>query len=340
MSIEDSLPLPKSSLFREPLLRTLAEQTHLTPGVVVPVAVVVAEVLQRAQIDVGNLPAGWLPWHPRFGICNRIYWMAQTLKSEGSITRRRKEGWALTEKGVVLAALLCPPKAPEASQAVSEAPRKNATAQWLDEHLKPTAGGRSQLMTMLDASLRRHMPVSSRAGLIEDHINTFVMRVIHRDAFAKHLVDGAALPYSKVVSYCVNSGRTDARDMGTNPVCRELYGARTDRERLLGVSTVAERVHRQDTDGNIVASTTCDVEEASEFEDVWNRVEQIFRRRRSHVWERYTSVLALRVQGLSVDEIAKREGATRNSTAAVLADVRRVMRASAAAGELDAVLTV
>lgn len=225
----------------------------------------------------------------------------------------------------------------------------NETSVWFDKHLTPPKGkAESDLMRMMKGAITKRLPVSARADLVEDHVHTYIMRAIRRNSYATVLRDGGCLPYSKVVSYCLNSGRTDARDMGTNPVCREMYGARTERERVNGVRVTddSDTPHtlegRQcfDGDGNLVIPDMTDmtVKTGLDFERVWGRVQEIVNSRLTH-GEQYIQVLVHRANGLNLQEIAETEGITRNRAATMLSTARRCLREDFRSKELSALLS-
>jgi hypothetical protein len=319
-----SNPLPSSAIFQKPLLTVLGTRTELDPSRGVPTTEAIEAVLVMTGIDKDHLPAGWVRWDPRGpGIYNRVMWAAKLFREKKKWMWSPHRGlWALTETGVEAARPLCQLKKPKR-------PEGNVTAQWFAQHLTPQRGqNKSPLMSQMEAALRRHLPISYRADLIEDHINTYIMRAIRRDAFAKHLQEGK-LTYGKVVSYCVNSGRTDARNMGTDPLCRELYGARTERERRGDVVLVDEQanLHGMGRDGTFVDEESLVAPNPEvEFEDVWARIQTLVHERMPKAGDRYTHILAMRARGLSLDEIAQAEGVSRNRAAAMLAGVRRCLR--------------
>jgi hypothetical protein len=243
--------------------------------------------------------------------------------------------WNITQKGREHAGLVSGPKAKKAPA--------NATAKWLDQQLKFKKGEpERQLHRKMRITLSKRLPVSANTDQVEDHIQNFLLRMIRRDAFAKHLESGRCLPYSKVVAYCVNSGRTDARDMGKEPVCREMFGARTEKERRLRAADTADPAFGEptagewDTDGNIVPPNDIPMteEEAGDFDALWSRIETIVYDRKPQAWERYTGLLAMKAQGYTIREIAEHEGVSRNRAASMLAEARRHVRDGRADGDM------
>jgi len=61
------------------------------------------------------------------------------------------------------------------------------------------------------------------------------VRLISRDSFAERVLLGEHITVSQVLLYASRSAFNDARGSGTEPVCRELYYARTETERKNGI---------------------------------------------------------------------------------------------------------
>lgn len=333
-------PLPQPRTFAEPLLRAMGKLTGHTLEPVTRQAAIDA-TLTEAGYDPAKLPRGWLDpsSNSQPKINESLRWVARSISTLVMFPARGL--WALTPLGLEKAAqyngVTVAPAALEPRVEVKPT-GPNATAKWLDQHLRPAKGGRdSELMGMMRGALLRHMPVSASRGLIEDHIQNFMVRVIHRDSFATALAAGEAIPYSKVASYCVNSGRTDARDMGTEPVCREFMGARTDKERQ--APAVGEEYFPfmddgdsmkgvLDTDGNIVVKADSDPGDSLDFDVIWKQIEAVVQERKPGAWERYSNLLMMKAQGLSTQEIADKEGVSRHRAAKMLATVRQFVRES------------
>lgn len=321
------LPLPSTTVFHDHLLVTMSQRTGQNPAKGVSPTEAIEEVLAKAGYDQKNLPAGWSKWESNGkGLYTRVLWTAKVLRVKGWMLKGNESPekglWYITPAGITAAEPLLPPPP------VEEEFKRNTTAEWFNQHLTPGRGhAEAPLLSQMKAALRRHLPVSHRAGMVEDHVHTYIERAIRRDAFARHLQEGK-LTYGQVTAYCVNSGRSDARNMGTDPVCRELLGARTEQERRKGRSLVDEDATiPMDTDGNpIFPESASEHSSDAEFQGVWKRIEMRVMERKPKAGERYANLLLLKVQGLSLDEIAKAEGVSRNRAASMLADVRKMLR--------------
>lgn len=336
---------PRAQVLKQPLLIVLGQLSGFTPFTPVAPTLCIDGVARFLGLDPDNLPFD----NPKSksnegqgGGFRRQVVMASWLmkRCKTPLVLANPQGWALTEVGVGHArkaeeATRAPqspqvafvevetaPDTPETQETISG---PNLTAQWFERHLAPEGGEvQSLLWRMMFAGLSRRLRVSVRAGFIEDHLNSFVVRAIRRDSFARMLEGGEDIPYSKVVAYCVNSGRTDVRDMGTNPVCRELYGAQTERECGNSPPPAPKSL---DTDGNILPPEEVSEGLNREFDTIWNRIEETFESRKPKYRERYTTVLAMRAKGYSVREIGEHLGLSRNRTSILIREARAILTA-------------
>jgi hypothetical protein len=346
-------PVPQPRTLHQPILKVMGVLSGHTAGKALGQYLVLNALLVEIGVDPNHQPEGWGDKCP-----NGQGKMFEALRAAVTAMRKRtdplldqpaRSQWSLTEEGEAQARTLnrMPPSVAVVPQ---EAPKAkpvrtgpNLTSKWLSKHLTPPRGHHeSQLYAMMRSALTKRLPVSANASMIEDHIQNFMLRAIRRDAFAKVLADGCDLPYSKVVAYSVNSGRTDARDMGTEPVCRELYGARTAKERR--EMTTEERTGPvpsatvvYDTDENFVPpENTTTIDDGTDFDRLWNQIENAVEDKKPQAWERYAGILAMKAKGFTTQEIADAEGVGRNRAASMLAEARRCVRESLLPQALDA----
>lgn len=354
-------PLPRPKIFHEPLIKVLGILSNHTAHDKVIHDKVIHDVMVEIGVDPANLPLGWRERgsNRQVKALDRVRWAVKSMRvaKVPLIEQLGRGKWALTEAGEIVARKLngvapLPPKSgphqsgPEkplsASKPQTKATDPNTTGKWLGKHLTPPKGQQvSDLYRMMRAALCKRLPVSANTHQVEDHIQNFMVRMIRRDAFAKILEDGGKVLYSKVVAYCVNSGRTDARDMGTEPVCREMFGARTEKERRERRETVPQFGEEQavvwDTDGNFVPQDEIDfIDDSSiDFDRVWDQIVNVIHDHKPQAYKRYAGILAMRAQGYSTKEISQKEGVSRNRAASMLAEARRCVRDSYARGHLD-----
>jgi hypothetical protein len=133
--------------------------------------------------------------------------------------------------------------------------KPNKTSVWLQEHLK--GGTNSKLWKVLEQSLKYKCGMSMRVSQIEDHIQAFFEKLVRRDSLKEKIENNLPIYYKQLAVYAVNSAKNDMRDNGSNPVCRELHGARTDTEMKGGkassfhASGMISAVKRKDEDDKV-----------------------------------------------------------------------------------------
>lgn len=213
-------------------------------------------------------------------------------------------------------------------------PPKSLTLKFLNEIFdEPT---RKKLLT----SLGFKMEVSRETGQLEDHLHTAIVRWLERKAFDKRITLGNAPKFSSLKNFTTNSAYTDARTWGRDPVCRTLFGAKTQTDFKLegeGRST-ADYQHpspssicvEKNDDGKIVNTTIIDssvAHQQTDFEQVWQRLEKIFEKKFGGNGERNLRIMCdFGVEGYSVKEIAKRCSLEDDDVTQILSEVRRHMR--------------
>ena len=348
-------PLPRPKIFHEPLLKVLGRLSgHRVKAI--RQSKVIHDVMVEIGIDPDHLPLGWQERgsNRQVKALDRVRWAVKSMRGAKVplVMQPQKGFWSLTEAGVPAAcerngvpapakALTeAPPRAPDPQ--VSDPPpgAPNETSTWLATHL--AAGTRSDLYRMMRAALSRRLPVSACASLIDDHVQNFLLRAVRRNAFRKLLADGGKVPYSKVVAYCMNSGRTDVRDQGTDPISREMLGARTERERTMVKKDEileASKPMFLDVDGNMFlrdeAPQPINRIDEEDFRVLWSQIEGVFQKKKPRAWARYAGLIAMKTRGLTVKEIARSEGVSRNRASVMLAEARRCVRKSYHSGDLE-----
>ena len=252
-----------------------------------------------------------------------------------------RQQWGLTELGIRRARKLRPPEDTTKT-------KLNVTARWLAEHLKPSLGEpNSALMKTVLHAVSRRCRISTEMNIVNDHVQECFLRLIRRDSLRKHLESGRKVTYTHIASYAVNSAFTDIRDAGTEPVTREMLGARTEKERRdlaaflklkeeedegtrVGVLSkgiqigesgdLVEVLDNRPMVSDILADRMC-------FEKVWHRLEKVMQVEKPHAWARYAGILRMQIlEGLSVKEIATVEKVSPHRAATMLQEARRAVR--------------
>jgi len=352
------VPLPRPRLFRDPILQILGRITSYQANAPVSHNRVSRLVMAEIGYDPDNLPVGWRERGVNQQIrgLDQIRVAARSLRADQvpTVVQPQRGLWALTPAGVVAACALDgvsepPQEARDTSKPQSPNQPPNETSRWLEEHL---AGGvTSELYLKMYSYMAKRLPVSACSGQIDDHIQTFLLRFINRNGLRKILQKGDMVPYSKVCSWAVNSGRSDARDYGSEPVCRTLYHARTERERLdadaddvVDPNVGLGGPHILDSDKNIVTPINMmpdyDMNENLDFKSLWTKIEAIVHKEKPGAWERYAGILAMKTRGFTTHEIAEAEGVSRNRAAGMLAEARRCVRVGYDRGDLEGLVAL
>jgi hypothetical protein len=209
---------------------------------------------------------------------------------------------------------------------------RNATSEFLDKRLRDSHGS---FMATLRNAVAKKLPVSHAVGIVDDHIQNCFMRLIARDSLRDRLTAGYKVTDQQIALFAVRAGFTDIRDSGTDPVCREMYGARTEREREKGV--VFAPIHDARvvwaTEGDEHPGTWMDIADNSEnqedavaFAQVCGRLEDTIRKYKPTVADRYIGILRSKATGGTINSIADGEGVSSCRASAMMAEVRRVLR--------------
>ena len=350
-----SPPIPKYSSFTEPVVRVLGRRTQFQPNVVVKLDDALrAEVLTEAGFDPDNLPDHWVATRKSktpAGIDTNILNAYRFLHHH---THQGRDGqawgvkagrgkWGLTELGVAEARRLTG-KTRRAKPRTSKA---NATSLWLTKHLTPEPGSaESKLMRLMKAAVAKKCPVSASMDQVEDHVQQCFLRLIRRDSLRKRLEDGCNITYTHIATYAVRSAYTDVRDAGTEPLCREMFGARTEKERrdkaeaakkkeqpmavFARTENVVINAQRELVDVTDPSASVAEVlAERVSFEKMWGRLQDAMKVAKPHAYGRYIGILKMQIlEGCSVKEIAEVEGVSPYRAQTMLQEARRAVRSA------------
>lgn len=345
-SSEVSLPLskkpPTPKEFFPFLLRVLGKAVNFKTGVYVDGASITINVIKMMGYNPDTLEAHGDPtdgWRYEEGVNSGSYgfrfrvryaFKGGWYKCAHPLTARGKRGqWGLTEAGVEEARRLC------------ALPTRNMTALFLENRIKKTGGLNGTLYNLLRSSVTAKLPLSAASGIVEDHVQNCLTRLISRDSLRTRILAGKNIPDSLLATYAVRAGFTDIRDMGTNPVTREMFGARTERERAKGI-TISETI----TDPRVIWGKDSDsrseiidvaadpssfgsIQNLIEWEDFQKcmaDIEEVIRERKPRAGDRYMEVLRMKFSGFTVPEIAAEEGVTPFRAASIIAEARRCLK--------------
>lgn len=339
---------PTQSAFRDPLLLALGRATRFKPHTHMPLWVVTPYTLKLYGYDPNDPPFPRKGRKPE-GLDRKIQVLCLYLKREDKwdrrktpLTERGERGqWALTEAGVEQALRLESPK--------HRRNPTNLTARWLGDELHhPDGMERSPLYLSMARAIASKCSVSAATQQVDDHISGCIAKLIHRDSLRNRIMLGRSLSHSHICTYAVRSAWTDARDNATNPVCRELHGARTETERAKmeetkssGPRVLDPRVTFSTEDGvtqllDIAADDSDDVVDNLHFESLWGRVLDTIRVGKPKSYDRYIEVLKIKLQGGNSTDIAMAMGVSASRATSMMAEARRVLQDARSAGKFEA----
>lgn len=360
MSAGSLAVIPSNRIFRKQFFLSLGQLAGFQPLVFVDHDLIIPMVIQVLGFDplkleqYGDPALGWR----RKGIktpegfdrrVGRCFLQGFQNRQEAQTVKGPRRGlWGLTELGATLAlsleqdALATPPKPPKR--------QSNATAKFLEQRVLETGGVDGALYQRLRAALRSRLPISAVTSQVEDHVQNFFMKMISRDALRTRIEAGTEISNDHLAYYATNIGIGDCRTAGTDPVTRELYGARTERERRLKIATNPIQDPRvvwnpEGTgQGNKTWMDLVDVDSAStskatmnqlQFNSIWTETKSAVMRKKPRVGNRFVNVLLLKAQGYTVTEIAEAEGVSPFRASAMIAEARRVVREASEEGSIS-----
>lgn len=313
MVAEVSCPLLLTpSSFREPVLRVMATKSN-GQSMPLPKRDIISEALALLGIS-GGIPEDEKKARQ---VSSRVL-RGLSVGSRQLVAPASPHLWIMTKHGEAVVAPILAALAPVVLRHRGDA---NITAKWIREH-----DGKG-LRLEVAKKIARKCPISSRIDSIDDHVQEFFTRLVRRDALRGRLESGLPIPYSLVASWGVRSAFVDFRNDGTEPICREMHGARTEKEvrtlRSAGESTsLAPRKKAASSLANLPDPvTTSNVEETIWFNQFWARFEGIIRARFGREADLYIRVLRAKLDEDSVSAIAARIGVNERRVRAILKDV-------------------
>lgn len=209
----------------------------------------------------------------------------------------------------------------------------NATAKWL-------TGNWGWLRPMLESHLETRLRTSRQIGAIEDHIQTFVERLVKNDTLAPHLATGAKVQASVLKVWAYQSACTEIRGWGTDASLRTTRGAITARERS-GVRTTvlhdtpAVRVVtgakgasvEEDVNSDLYRPGEGGTDEALAYKQSLEACRKAIRNAvPPHAADRYLKLFDAMVSGETRSEIAESDNMSDARVTGMMAKMRTVLR--------------
>lgn len=209
-------------------------------------------------------------------------------------------------------------------------PHTQATADWVKANF-------TRIFPLLVKHVNNNMRRSRDLGLSEDHVQTFLERLVRNDTFGPYLEAGKPVKDGVLMFWVLQSACTEVRADGTDPVCRTTRGSRTHRERQqpnLAPTQAPEPIQAvYGTDG-ADGSPTQDLvdpmvsaEEALARRHALARCRNLIRKelRAQEGGRRHLAVFDALAEGVPVKALGADYGLKRDQVAAVLGDLRRVL---------------
>lgn len=222
----------------------------------------------------------------------------------------------------------------------------NTTAQFLDQRLKETGGLDGVFWGTLRAAVASRFPISARSDLLDDHIQTCMMRLIHRDALRERVVSGQNITDTHIATYVVRSAINDCRDAATEPLTRELYGARTAKERIEGQAAVSSADPSKVTwdadegcwDDIVDPTPATAIEDKMEFTEIWGALEKIVKQKYPKNWKQHMRFIKLRSEERTIQETATRMRLPLNQVHALKTGIQKCQEVLWKSGALEGIL--
>lgn len=320
---------PTAKFFFEPLLRAFGKASKCSSRVI-PRTEILRLTLLEVGYDLDRLHKE--PHNLSNRTCydrvvkkiDKAFWLGKTCRNPIFVVEVQGS-WRLTEIGVAHA---------------KEFNGKNLTAEFLDQRLKATGGLKGTLWSLLRWAVARKLPTSAASGLVDDHLHNCVMRLVARDSCRKRLLAGIPIPDTLLASWAVRSAYTDIRDWGTNPITREVYGARTEREleKNVVLPPISDpRViwnadkNPEDPPVDIAGDPrgfggSVSLEEALDFQVYLNCIDDLIEQKAPKDKKTFRSVLDLRMQGYRIPEIVAKVPVSPKRINQIVTEARSVIR--------------
>jgi hypothetical protein len=210
-----------------------------------------------------------------------------------------------------------------------ESGRFNLTSDWLSTH-----GPR--VRSMLVSYLEGKLTTSRRLDVVEDHVQTFLCRLVERDTLRPYLMEGKEPSPSVLRIWVYQSAATEMRGWGVDASLRAARGAKTNRDRLVdaGKKPEAPVIHVETirevvsvSDSGDVSSDYYDPKSSSPEESMADRqLIEVYRRRISEkLSARYAAVFDSLLEGAKRRDVAEEHGLTAGQVTAMIARIREVV---------------
>jgi hypothetical protein len=213
-------------------------------------------------------------------------------------------------------------------------PRKvNLTAQWL-------ASNGTKTRRMLVDYLGQKLQTSRQIDVVEDHVQTFLCRLVEKDQLAPYLELGKPIQPGVLRVWAYQSACTEIRGWGVDASLRQSRGAKTHRDRqadagklpVVAIHSTESAVERryEVENGEVVSDLfdphAEDAEDALVSAETLERAREVVLRKIAGAGPRYAALFDALVDGGKRATLASEAGVSRNRMASMLSRIREVLR--------------
>jgi hypothetical protein len=209
----------------------------------------------------------------------------------------------------------------------------NLTAQWLATH------GRD-IRQMLVNHVAYKLQTSQKISVVEDHVQTFLLRIVERDTLAPYLRAGKTPQASVLRIWAYQSACTEMRGWGVDASLRTSRGAKTNRDLMADAGKLPmTAIHS----GESAIERRYEVENGKVVSDLWDpntrsaednmisgetleRARELVLRKIAGAGPRYAALFEALTDGGKRSGLASKAGVSRNRMVTMLARIREVLR--------------
>jgi hypothetical protein len=175
---------------------------------------------------------------------------------------------------------------------------------------------------------------------VEDHVQTFLCRLVEKDTLAPHLAAGKTPQPSVLRIWCYQSACTEMRGWGVDASLRTSRGAKTNRDRMADAgkrevvaihSTESCVERRYEVENGEVVTDIHDpyarnAEEDMISEEAFERARALVLKKIAGAGPRYARLLESLLDGAKRRDLARETGVSANRMATMLSRIREVLR--------------
>jgi hypothetical protein len=205
-------------------------------------------------------------------------------------------------------------------------PQRNLTAEWMKVHY-------TEVFQQLVQHLSSKMTRSRELGVVEDHVQKLIVRLIQKDQLAPHLVKGGEPKMSVLRMWAYQSAVTELRRWGVDACLRATRNAKTSREVKQGSSwrvvqsAYTMRESNKSDEGPMSETPTPDMFDPNEVspEDLLDRSSRVAKVRQTLIRMGHGNLVPVvngLLEGRSLTELRETYGVSTDHITTVLESLR------------------